>query len=403
MSLVTLAVLAAFGFYIMKPEERRRLFLSVPELIDNAAAVLADRANRRHDAFEEALKERTRHALVVPAIATLNVIVFVVMFLSSGAQPDPDTLVAWGGNFGPRTTNVEWSRLLVSTFVHAGPLHLLATLVGLLQAGLLMERLAGYFTFAAVYGMAGFFAGAVSLYTSPVEVSVGASGAVCGIYGFLAAISVHGLRRSSGVTIPLRTAAALGPAAALFAAYNLLGRGLPWQGELAGCMAGFVAGLVSTRQLAESKPSPLRVATAVASTFVVAAAVAVPLYGMADVRPEIERMLTVEHGTAERYSAAVERFRKGVISARQLARVIERNIVPELHSVRGHLATLGRIPPEHQALVARAGEFLRLREEGWQLRAKALEAGNMAALRRADMVELQSLETLASIRAPILQ
>lgn len=403
MSLITVAVLAAFAFYVMTPEERLRLARAVLLPFSTGVNAAAERATKRADPFTDALRERTRYALVTPAIAGINIMVFLVMAVGPGALGDADTLVAWGGNFGPKTTNAEWGRLLVSMFVHAGPLHLLATLAGLVQAGLIMERLAGPVTFSAVYGMAGFFASAVSLWMHPTDVSVGASGAVFGIVGFLAATSVRGLQSSSGVMIPLQTVRTFAPAAAVFVVYNVLGGGLRVEADLAGCLAGFVSGLVLTRDIAERTPRAPRVVAAVAATFTIAAAIAVPLYGIIDVRPEIERMVRLEDGTAARYRAAVERFRRGVIPAKELARVIERNIVPELRSARSRLTSLGRIAREDRPIVVRAQEFLRLREQSWEVRAKALEVGNMAMLRQADLIEMSSLQTLASIKPPVQQ
>jgi hypothetical protein len=142
---------------------------------------------------------------------------------------------------------------------------------------------------------------------------------------------------------------------------------------------------------------------AVAATFAVAACIAIPLHGITDIRPEIEWIVRLEDGTAARYETAVERFRKGVISGRELAKVIERSIVPELESARTRLTALGRVPREHQALLARAQEFLRLRDECWRLRAEALQANNMATLREADRVEMTSLAALEVIKPAVRQ
>jgi rhomboid protease GluP len=325
------------------------------------------------------------------------------MLFGSGSFGDPDTLVAWGGNFGPRTTNGEWGRLLVSMFVHAGFLHLVLTMAGLVQAGLIVERLVGYVTFSAVYLMAGLFSSVVSLWLHPMEVGVGASGAVFGIYGFLVAASIWGLHRSSGVTIPLQTVKTLAPSVGLFLLYNVLSGALQFEAELAGFAAGFVSGLVLTQDIAERKPAPRRVMGAVAATFAVAAGLAIPLHGLTDIRPEIEWIVRLEDGTAAQYELAVERFRRGVISSRELARVIEQNIVPELQSARGRLTALGKVPPEHQPLLTRAEEFLRFRDECWRLRAEALEEGNMAILREADRVEMTSLETLEQLKPAVVR
>ena len=134
MTLLALTVLAAFAIYIMKPEERKRALLRVIDVVRRAGGAAARRAaSRRADPFEEALKARTQWPLIVPAVVTYNAVVFVCMLFGSGAFADPDTLVAWGGNFGPRTTNGEWWRLVTSMFVHSGWLDLLVSLAALAQ------------------------------------------------------------------------------------------------------------------------------------------------------------------------------------------------------------------------------------------------------------------------------
>ncbi len=383
MSLIAIALIAAFALYVMTPQERQRL---VPRILRRSPAASGD---------------PERFGLVAPAVTAVNVVVFILMAGGSGAFGDPETLVTWGGNFGPRTTNGEWSRLLISMFVHTGPLHLIATMLGLVQAGLIVERLAGYATLAAVYTLAGFFASAVSLWLHPMDVSVGASGAVLGLYGFLAASALWGIVSATGARIPLHVLKTFLPATALFLLYNVSSGALRLDAELAGCGAGFVSGLLLTRDIGERRPAAARVAVAVAATFVLAAAIAIPLYGLVDARPEIKRMVMLEDGSAAKYDAALARFRKGMISAKDLAHVIERSIVPDLQSARNRMAALGRIPREHQQLVARAKEFLTLREQSWRVRAEALEVGSMAGLRKADVMETTSLRVLATLEPPV--
>lgn len=402
MTLLALAVLVAFAFYVMKPAERSRFVRAGVDAVRYASGAVT-RRKAQPDPFTEALRTRTPQALIVPSLVMANVAVFIAMLVGSGSPSDPGTLVGWGANYGPRTTNGEWGRMLDSLFVHIGPLHLLATVVALLQAGLLTERLVGRLTFSAVYVMSGFFASVLTLRLHPIDVAAGPSGALFGIYGFLAAAAIWGIRRPSGLTIPLETLKTFAPGAFVFAAYNMLSGALPIEAELAGFATGFVSGIVLTKDVAESKPAPRRVVAGVAATFAVAALIAIPLRGITDFRPEIEWIVRLEDGTAARYHAAVERFRKGVITATELAEVIERNIVPEFKSARTRLTTLGRVPREQQSLVARVDEFLRLRNESWCLRAAALEQGNMATLHQADQVEVTSLERLEAIKPAIRQ
>jgi hypothetical protein len=94
----------------------------------------------------------------------------------------------------------------------------------------------------------------------------------------------------------------------------------------------------------------------------------------------------------------VAQFKLGTVSAEGLAQVIESKIAPELQAMQSRLKTLGRVPPEHQPLLAGAEEYLRLRDESWRLRAAALHKSSMPALRKADTAERASLEALERLK-----
>jgi hypothetical protein len=121
---------------------------------------------------------------------------------------------------------------------------------------------------------------------------------------------------------------------------------------------------------------------------------------MADVRPEITRVLDIETRTSGAYQSAMAQFKLGTVSAEGLAQVIEKRITPELQAMQSRLKTLGRIPPEHQPLLEGAEEYLRLRDESWRLRAAALHKSSMPALRKADSAERASLEALERLKPP---
>ena len=437
MILLVILVLGGYALHTLKPDERTRLKERLVATVSRARSEAA----RRHaepEPFRDALRERTPWPLVMPALVAVNVLVFLMMGWGSTEQ---ETLVGWGASFGPRTTNGEWWRLVASMFVHSGMFQLLVNCAALVQLGLILERLVGHITFGAVYVAAGVLASLVSLSDYPLAVSVGASGAIFGLYGLLLASTAWtAINRPSvpaaegkpspgstfgfsdiarteraevaetgeadrspgevnqGVTITLTAARRLAPIAAIFFLYNLASGALGSGAEVAGFAAGFICGVVLTRGVSASTPPVPRVAITMAVTLVVAVVSAVPLRGMADVRPEISRVLAVEESTASVYRGAVAQFKLGAVSADALAQVIERKITPELHAVQARLKTLGRVPPEHQPLVANAEEYLKLRDESWRLRAAALHKSSMPALRKAETAERASLEALERIK-----
>jgi membrane associated rhomboid family serine protease len=427
MIVLIILVLGGYALYTMSPEERTRL----KERVVATALRAREEAQRRREEpepFRDALRERTPWPLVMPALVAVNVIVFVMMGWGSDPAAGPEALVAWGASFGPRTTNGEWWRLFASMFVHTGLVQLLVNCAALVQLGLILERLVGHMTFAAVYVAAGVLASLVSLSDYPMGVSAGGSGAIFGLYGLLlassawtaihrapvvpqpASLSTFGFNDiphvepvetrdptepegplTPGVTITLEAAKRLAPVAAIFLLYNMVGGGLGGGAELAGLAAGFICGVVLTRGVSASTPPVPRVAFTMAVTVVVAVASAVPLRGVTDVRPEIARVLAVEDSTARAYQSAMTQFKLGTVTADVLAQMIDRKITPELQAVQARLKALGRVPPEHQALLASAEEYLRLRDESWRLRAAALHKSSMPALRNAESVERASL------------
>jgi membrane associated rhomboid family serine protease len=201
---------------------------------------------RRADDHRAAgLRARTRLALATPALVAVNVLLFVLMALAPGSVALPETVIGWGGSFGPRTTNGEWWRLVTATFVHTGFLALAANMIGLVQAARLLERLVGPLTLVGVYLAAGMFATVVILPGNPLSVTAGASGSVCGVYGLLLATWVRSMFPRSALTIPLETIQAVGPAAAVFVAFNVFARDVSLAGEGFGLFVGVATGMAS--------------------------------------------------------------------------------------------------------------------------------------------------------------
>jgi len=218
----------------------------------------------------------------------------------------------------------------------------------------------------------------VKLATHPMAMSFGASGAILGLYGLLIASSIWGMRRRSSVTMPLRAVNRLIPAAAVFLLYNLANDSLGTAAELTGLFVGLVCGTVLTRGVTERKPAARRVAHVVAAALVMAVVSAIPLRGVTDVKPELERTIAAEDRTAAAYRKASERFKSGATTAEALALLIDRTIIPDLKVTDTRLKALTGVPEEHQPLVASAEEYVRLRSESWRLRSEWLHKSGIA-------------------------
>ena len=317
--------------------------------------------------FFDALRARTPRVVATPALIALSVIIFI--------------------------------------FVHSPVLDLFISAACLLQIGFILERLVGRLVFTTVYVGAGVAAAVASLSLSTGGVSVSASASVLGMYGLFLVTSIWSMLRDSSLTIPLNVTKRLAPVAAVFFLYKLTTTGLANVADLAALVCGLVGGIVIARDLNEHTPRIRRLATAMAAIVTVVALYAVtvrhpPLSETMDVRPEIERVITVEDRTAGLYEKEVDRFRRGRINAAALADVIEQAIVPELRAVAGRLRALQDVPPEHQHVIAAAQTFLTLRHESWQMRVAALQKSDMRALRQADSKEQASREAFQRLKMP---
>ena len=397
--LFALIVLSGAALYFMTPEERTRLARSVAGALRTGAHAVMHPA-KPGDPFGELLRTRTRWVVVTPLLVVLHVLTFALMVAAPGSVSDPATAIEWGANFAPRTTNNEWSRLILSTFVHGGLLHLMATVAGLLPVGLILERAIGRVTFAAVYLGAGVFASLVSLWTMPpTSVTYGASGAVFGIYGLLLASLIWTIVQRPPVPIPLMAVKRVAAAAVPFLLYNAMTDHLGRGPELTGFATGLVSGLLMARGVTVEKPRLSRAAVLTAATAAIAIAAAVPLRGVTDFRPQIAHIASVEEKTAIAYDVAVAEFKLGRLPAKRLAQVIERSILPELHGVKKRLSEIKGVPREQTPLVEAADAYLRLREQSWRRRAEGLLRANLTMLREAERTERAALEAFQKLQS----
>src|SRR5262249_9659479 len=147
-------------------------------------------------------------------------------------------------------------------------------------------------------------------------------------------------------------------------------------------ICGALAAVTVSREIVTHRPGLrplLTTMTTLLTVFTVGAVIAAHRTPppMTDVRPEISRVIATELRTASSYDQAVDRFRKGRITAPALAEVIEKTIVPELRNMAARLRALQHVPAQNQPSVTTAEEFLKIRDESWQLRAAALHKGDM--------------------------
>jgi membrane associated rhomboid family serine protease len=401
---VFLLVVVAIAYRMTTAEDRERLLQrAVVVLRELIAAARRQRADL--DPFRAALRARTPILILTPAIVAVNVAIFMLMLFGAGALSDPATLVGWGANLGPRTTNGEWWRLIASTFVHTGFLRMAVDIVVLAQLGMLVERLVGRLAVAAVYCSAGALAALVNLSVYPMAVTAGPSGALFGLYGLLLASIVHrDSDREDGdpqtVAVPPSALWWFIPAAVMFIVSALSNDGFAFTADVAGLLVGLLGGFVLTYGIISHPPPPRRVLVTAVVALAAIVARAVPMRGITDVRPDISHIVALEDRMTGVYQIALDRFKKGAMSAEAVAQLIDRTIVPELEAADVHLRSIHGVPPEHQPLVADAEEYLRLRSTSWRLFAEGWRSTNRLLRReRRDGVVLSDATWRTQVEA----
>ena len=128
----------------------------------------------------------SKNSSVTIVLLCLNFLFWMIAEII-GSTNDANTLVDFGALFGPLIAAGEFWRLFSSLFLHVGLLHLLFNSFALFIFGPIIENLFGKFRFIIIYLFSGVSGSLISLYFNPLVVAAGASGAIFGLLGALAA------------------------------------------------------------------------------------------------------------------------------------------------------------------------------------------------------------------------
>lgn len=400
--LILLAVFGALAYRIVPAADRARYLSGAIALFEEVKTAFTTR-RPQYEAFKDALRARTPHTVVAPALVALNAAFFCAIIFGPGAISDPATVIRLGASVGTRTTNGEWWRLLSAIFLPGSLFQLLLSTAVLLHAGMMLERLVGRWAFAATYLAAGIFTGLVHISSRPVVVTLSGTGALFGLYGLLVALLAWqavgariGARTRAAATeesteeaapanaiIPVIAIKRLGAIGVMFGFYSLI-TGSMTNAELTGFAVGLMYGLTIGWRAADRLPDTRLVGATAAGALAAAVVALMPLRNIADVVPEITRVVATEEKTTTKYRAASDAFKKGKITAEALAQLADRTIVPELQAVDQRLSALKNVPAEHVDVVAAAREYLQLRTKSWRARAEVVRRTNPDARHAAE-------------------
>jgi membrane associated rhomboid family serine protease len=157
----------------------------------------------------------------------INVVIFALYFVSNGQAID-------FGRFVQQTRVIafdgEYYRLISSAFFHTSPLHIMFNMYALLLLGDAVERQLGRWRYVALYLGSGLAGGAASyVWSGPFDPgSIGASGAIFGLFGALFVIQRRMRADTSQIMVVLVLNLVIG-----FVVPNI-----DWRAHLGGLVAG---------------------------------------------------------------------------------------------------------------------------------------------------------------------
>ena len=277
------------------------------------------------DHFLASLHRRMPDAPVTRILVVLNLALFLLMALAGGdlLGIPAERLTYWGGNQARLTLAGEPWRLLVSVFLHGGLLHVGLNMLALYQVGQLVERMFGSARFIALYLGSGLLASLVSVWWRQDVVSVGASGAIFGIFGaLLAFLLTHRRSLPASVFGPMRSMTLS------FVGYSLLlGFAIPGV-DNAAHIGGLLGGVIIGGALAAGSAGRMRALLGLALAAGLSAG-----FWLAAERPHpasaaVAQFIDGQQLLVARESEAMEALRTGRSSAEEVVQIVDTELKP---------------------------------------------------------------------------
>ncbi len=185
-----------------------------------------------------------RRPLVTYTLLAINVVVWLAMEFegrSRGGSENSDVLLQFGAMVGPLIAGGEYWRLFTAMFLHVGILHLAFNGFGLLIFGRIVEGIYGPVRFALIYLLAGLFGSVASYLLNSIAIGAGASGAIFGVLGALAAFFVA--RREMLGEMGRQNLTGLAVIAAFNLFFGFTQPGIDNWAHMGGLAAGFAIGM----------------------------------------------------------------------------------------------------------------------------------------------------------------
>ncbi|GAA3538106.1 rhomboid family intramembrane serine protease [Aeromicrobium flavum] len=177
----------------------------------------------------------SRVGAVTFAIIGLNVAAQLVVMATGGARnPNLSGFFTWGWLSGVEVAQGDYWRLVTAAFLHGGLVHIGLNMLSLYLFGPYVEEALGRARYIATYLMLAVGSSVlVYLLEDPFTPTIGASGAVFGLFGLALIFLIRTRQNITGMIVILA-----------INGYVSLGEGISWQGHLGGFLTGIVLGLM---------------------------------------------------------------------------------------------------------------------------------------------------------------
>jgi membrane associated rhomboid family serine protease len=226
---------------------------------------------------------RLRTGPVAPVATQALIAINVAVFIAEAAAGGPlgtgtgGQVLQKGALYGPAIAQQhEYWRILTSGFLHEGLAHIFINMISLYFVGQVLEPAIGKLNFTAVY-FASLLAGSFgALLFSPHALTVGASGAIFGVFGALIVVA-----RDRGIPI---WQSGLGVVLVLNLVLSVSIKGISLGGHLGGLVAGLLTGVLVV-ELAERRRSQTLALAGCALVAVLSVAGALAVAGSSGIAP----------------------------------------------------------------------------------------------------------------------
>ncbi|MDQ6930418.1 MAG: rhomboid family intramembrane serine protease [Candidatus Eremiobacteraeota bacterium] len=170
------------------------------------------------------------------ALIAINVVVFLL-----GFPLGQDRIFAAGAMYGPYVAAGQWYRLITSGFIHGGIAHVAVNMLSLYYMGSFTELAMGKVRMLLVYVISLIASAAAVFYFSYMDPTVGASGAIFGLFGALFAIGVRTGKPGRALIMQAF------PILLINLVFTFAVPGISKAGHIGGLVAGFFCGLILFR------------------------------------------------------------------------------------------------------------------------------------------------------------